>query len=532
MTTKPSGNAQVAKEAKKQSRNPATLHKMTFIPAADIAQQIQKTPAIPEKTNTAPLAAKIIAAKSDQTASVILNPMNRPDQTASATLNPTNRPILSTIAQNQIKSKTVLTAIDNKSLTVTNAQPEKNKNTEKMRASSKAPVNSKKPVITAKAQDSETTKTPETAKIDIGPKAILQKNTKETAPQISVSESKIAIKTEKTAIKDEPTIPLDTKTTVSIPETVTNNYKTTNNGEQSAITDKPTIAINEKQSSPSSQKVSITQEAQTLAAEITTPDKTDAGRKDPPRETKFSGLPEKDEANIENLSNKFITQKTSQPRIQLSARQAEIRGNLPLLNNTSNTNMELSGQVHIGENAQPAITEESPTSPSAFATLAKATGNADSGINVSEQIKEAIHTSLRPDSQQIVIRLNPPELGKIAIKFAEQGDDITGLLQVDKPQTRDQIQQMLPEIIQNLQNSGIGIKKLEVVLTNSNEQYTSKEQSSTTGQDNFSEQQSSPNPESQQNNTTYNQWLRNTDNITEFDEPQTNLINSSINMLV
>ncbi len=110
--------------------------------------------------------------------------------------------------------------------------------------------------------------------------------------------------------------------------------------------------------------------------------------------------------------------------------------------------------------------------------------------------------------------------------------EITGLLQVDKPQTRDQIQQVLPEIIQNLADSGIVIKRLEVVLTNQQDQYTLKDQSSTAGQDNWSGQQSSPDPESQRNNTTYNEWLTTIDNVTEFTESQMQLTESSINVLI
>jgi len=109
------------------------------------------------------------------------------------------------------------------------------------------------------------------------------------------------------------------------------------------------------------------------------------------------------------------------------------------------------------------------------------------------------------------------------------------LLQVDKPQTRDQLQQALPEIIQNLQNSGITIKRIEVVLTSQQEQQTFKDQSSTLGQDTFSGQQSAPNPESQRNNannTTYNESMREIDRPAEFNEPQLHLADSSINMLI
>ncbi len=174
------------------------------------------------------------------------------------------------------------------------------------------------------------------------------------------------------------------------------------------------------------------------------------------------------------------------------------------------------------------ITEQSPAS----AESTRPAANADSRPAVAEQITESVRTSISEGSRQIVIQLNPPELGKVAITFREGADGITGLLQVDEPQTRHQLQQALPEIIQNLQDSGVQIKKLEVELTNQQQEYTSKDQSSTAGQDSWSGRQNSTNPDSQRNNNTYNEWLTNNEPGTESAEARMQLTDSSINMLV
>ena len=192
--------------------------------------------------------------------------------------------------------------------------------------------------------------------------------------------------------------------------------------------------------------------------------------------------------------------------------------------------MEPGDQILVANNIQPAIAEQAPT-PADSVTFAKTTATADSSADIGNQIQESIQSSLRSDGQQIVVRLNPPELGRVAVKFTDQGGEITGLLQVDKLQTRDQLQQALPEIIQNLQDSGISVKRIEVVLTNQQQQYTSKDQSSTTGQDNFSGQQSSAD-QGQQSGNTYNQWLTNTDYGIEAGEPNMQFTDTSINMLV
>lgn len=87
--------------------------------------------------------------------------------------------------------------------------------------------------------------------------------------------------------------------------------------------------------------------------------------------------------------------------------------------------------------------------------------------NIGKQILESIHHSLTQQGadKQISVRLNPPELGEVLIKFQEQQTQITGLLEVSKAQTRVEIEQALPQIIRNLADSGIEIKRLDVVLT-------------------------------------------------------------------
>ena len=54
----------------------------------------------------------------------------------------------------------------------------------------------------------------------------------------------------------------------------------------------------------------------------------------------------------------------------------------------------------------------------------------------------------------MVIRLDPPELGQVTLRFIERPEGITGVLHVEQSQTRQEIERALPEIIQNLQNAG------------------------------------------------------------------------------
>ena len=91
----------------------------------------------------------------------------------------------------------------------------------------------------------------------------------------------------------------------------------------------------------------------------------------------------------------------------------------------------------------------------------------DITTDINKQILESIHSSISRQSidKQITVQLNPPELGKVVIKFQEQDSQITGHLEVSKPETRLEVEQALPQIIRNLNNSGIQIRKLDVVST-------------------------------------------------------------------
>lgn len=156
--------------------------------------------------------------------------------------------------------------------------------------------------------------------------------------------------------------------------------------------------------------------------------------------------------------------------------------------------------------------------------------------NIGKQILESIHSSLaqRGGDRQVTVRLNPPELGQVSIKFQEQEAQLTGLLEVSKTQTRSEIEQVLPQIIRNLSDSGINIKRLEVVLTTGEraEQEAMKENSLFNNQ----QQQNFNNPGMYgdgQDMTEFHEWLAN--NISPVSNTSSDgslAVNSSINLLV
>jgi flagellar hook-length control protein FliK len=166
--------------------------------------------------------------------------------------------------------------------------------------------------------------------------------------------------------------------------------------------------------------------------------------------------------------------------------------------------------------------------------LPEQTSSSDVSAGIGKQILESIHSSLsqQGQNQQITVRLNPPELGKVFIKFQEQDAQITGLLEVSKAQTRYEIEQALPQIIRDLADCGIQIKRVEVLLSNGeeSEQQALKDQSPQNG---WAQQQDSANPGAGANNTPANEWLTNDNSYTELHEHQEMFVSDhSINMLI
>ena len=229
----------------------------------------------------------------------------------------------------------------------------------------------------------------------------------------------------------------------------------------------------------------------------------------------------------ENISDGPSTKDMTSVQVQATAVQPQ-KGSDLLSDQAQNSGVEISEQLITDNDIQPSLTQQSPM----LAPSAKTAPNTNFDATISQQIQQSVQTTIKSSNQQIVIRLNPPELGNVAIKFQEQGGDITGVLQVDRLQTKLQIEQALPEIVQNLQDSGIQIKKVEVVLANQQEQYSAKDQSAAQGQNSFAGNQNTSDQQSNTNNPAYNEWIPSNETYGGYTEHQQQLTETTINMLV
>jgi len=84
--------------------------------------------------------------------------------------------------------------------------------------------------------------------------------------------------------------------------------------------------------------------------------------------------------------------------------------------------------------------------------------------SVGEQILDSVQAAAVRADKQVTVRLNPPELGSVTVRFQEDKGQITGVLEVSKDQTRHEVEQALPQVVRGLQEAGVLVRRLEVVV--------------------------------------------------------------------
>ncbi len=392
-----------------------------------------------------------------------------PQITRPEVLKAENKPLFTTIQDGRVKSETTSQDISNKS-NIIPTQSEKGKDTGKPQLSDKAPVTVEKPAS--------------------------QENGKESLHEILSVDSKGDFAGGTPVVSDNSKIQLPNNILAALQNHVPH----------------------------SQQKVLINQQKLSHISQETTIDGIETDHKELLSKLSSVELQIKGRGQPENQSLKSGSQKIAQSQVQLSAAQAENHNDSPP-SHVSNQDVETGVKAFFSTDSYPAIREQA----SAVSDFANSTANADFAANIREQIEGTIQSSFSSGNQQIIIRLNPPELGRVAVRFQEQSDNVAGIIHVEKPQTKEQIQQAIPEIIQNLQNSGIQIKTIEVVLTNQQGHHVPHDQSSG-GQNNWSGQQNPSNPEPQRN--TYNEFMTNVDGVAEIREGHANFFEGSINILI
>ncbi len=455
-----------------------------------------------------------------------------------------NKPFL-TAGKAQLGPKAVLPDTSG-GILAADTQPAEYKNVDKIQVLNKTLAATKALAAQENKQlpvnaDSETTAAGEKPPIlDTSTASVSQKtpssNGGELIPQVTANGNKAAIDGDKAAIDGNKAAIDGDKAAIDGDKAAIDGNKAAIVGEKPPTAEEPAASVAPKtpvlndtfqpvqdKSTNLQQEIPVGQGKSTLVVERPDADKPDIAQQGNPT---APALSESLDGNTKEQGGGPILDKLNPAQVQVSTNQTK-DSNSSASDNTSNSDFE---QMLSSHNAQTPIAEQ--TSP--FSPTAKTADNpspTDVFANIGEQIHGSISSSLRRGDQQITIYLNPPELGRVLIKFQEQQGQITGILQVDKIQTRYEIEQALPQIIRNLADSGVQIKRLEVTLTDQPQQQTYKDQSL---QDSWSGRQSGNEGNNPNHNAVpNNEWLTGDSSYQGISQPQQMLVtDDSINILV
>ncbi|HUU91009.1 MAG TPA: flagellar hook-length control protein FliK [Phycisphaerae bacterium] len=102
---------------------------------------------------------------------------------------------------------------------------------------------------------------------------------------------------------------------------------------------------------------------------------------------------------------------------------------------------------------------------------------------VADQVAESIRVSGAPTGRQIVVQLQPPDLGRVRIIFRSEGDAVRGVVRVDNPETLSRLEREAAPLMERLQASGIEVRRLDVMLNDSHDGDTTQNPAFRGGQD-------------------------------------------------
>ena len=111
--------------------------------------------------------------------------------------------------------------------------------------------------------------------------------------------------------------------------------------------------------------------------------------------------------------------------------------------------------------AAPRPAAENSTTPGPASAAGEAARSV-TGPRPHEQITQQLMDTPPTPGREIRITLNPPELGRVQIRFTETDGQVHGHLQAENAQTRQQIERHVPEILAALQNQGLQVRRIDV----------------------------------------------------------------------
>ena len=87
-----------------------------------------------------------------------------------------------------------------------------------------------------------------------------------------------------------------------------------------------------------------------------------------------------------------------------------------------------------------------------------------------DQIARVVRANAARSGRQIIVRLNPPELGRVRLTLHAEGRDLRGVLKVEDPNTFAELQREAGALVQRLAESGVQLRRLDINLSDDGSQ--------------------------------------------------------------
>jgi len=175
----------------------------------------------------------------------------------------------------------------------------------------------------------------------------------------------------------------------------------------------------------------------------------------------------------------------------------------------SNVEEASKGLSEFTIDSQSSISVSEPISTQADAVADGETASVKSPVqSVGEQILDSVQASLTQGDRQLVVRLDPPELGSVTVRFQEQDGQISAVLEVSKDQIRQEVEQALPQVLRGLQEANVLIRRVEVVVADQSDREMDRD---STPQDAWAQQDGSDQQDMRSGHSSVGRWSTWTD---------------------
>jgi flagellar hook-length control protein FliK len=196
----------------------------------------------------------------------------------------------------------------------------------------------------------------------------------------------------------------------------------------------------------------------------------------PPAGTKgIQTVPGKNQTPAASESAQSATQKDT-PDVQAALAAARTNAVIADTDGSNPTAVIVNALGTKASNVPSTLTARQPNSAdNASPTAAgSSTGGIGAAGNIqpspAQQIIDSIRLNIDTPQPQINISLNPPELGRVRIMFQQIDGEITGLLEAQKRQTKYDIEKSIPQIVASLQECGVQVRRIDVLVNEQNQQ--------------------------------------------------------------